>query len=103
VTLSAAAPAGGLVVTLASSNASATVPASVTVASGSTTATFTVTNSTVAATDTVVLSVKSSTNVYLMFVTAVAAGSFNITFQTTGGVASDAPVINFAVIKAVTA
>jgi hypothetical protein len=66
-------------------------------------ATFTVTNSTVAATDTIVLSVKSSTNVYLMFVTAVAAGSFNITFQTTGGVSTDAPVINFAVIKAVTA
>jgi hypothetical protein len=72
-------------------------------AGSATAATFTVTNSTVAATDTVVLSVKSSTNVYLMFVTAVAAGSFNITFQTTGGVATDAPVINFAVIKAVTA
>jgi len=66
-------------------------------------ATFTVTNSTVAATDTVLLSVKSSTNVYLTFVTAVAAGSFNVTFQTTGGVSVDAPVINFAVIKAVTA
>jgi hypothetical protein len=72
-------------------------------AGSATAATFTVTNSTVVATDTVVLSVKSSTNVYLMFVTAVAAGSFNITFQTTGGVATDAPVINFAVIKAVTA
>ena len=66
-------------------------------------ATFTVTNSTVAATDTIVLSVKSSTNVYLMFVTAVAAGSFNVTFQTTGGVSTDAPVINYSVIKAVTA
>ena len=66
-------------------------------------ATFTVTNSTVAATDTIVLSVKSSTNVYLMFVTAVAAGSFNVTFQTTGGVSTDAPVINYAVVKAVTA
>lgn len=72
-------------------------------AGSSVAATFTVTNSTVAATDTIVLSVKSSTNVYLMFVTAVAAGNFNITFQTTGGVATDAPVINFAVIKAVTA
>jgi hypothetical protein len=66
-------------------------------------ATFTVTNSTVAATDTIILSVKSSTNVYLTFVTAVAAGSFNVTFQTTGGIAVDAPVINFAVIKAVVA
>jgi hypothetical protein len=73
-------------------------------AAGSTVAAaFTVTNSTVAATDTVILSVKSSTNVYLMFVTAVAAGSFNITFQTTGGVFADAPDINFAVIKAVAA
>jgi len=72
-------------------------------AGSATAATFTVTNSTVAATDTIILSVKSSTNVYLAFITAVAAGSFNITFQTTGGVSTDAPVINFAVIKAVTA
>lgn len=62
--------------------------------------TFTVTNSTVAATDTIILSVKSGTNVYLVHVTAVAAGSFNITFNTTGGTSSDSPVINFAVIKA---
>jgi hypothetical protein len=73
-------------------------------AAGSATATtFTVANSTVAATDTVVISVKSATNVYLASVTAVAAGSFNITFQTTGGTATDAAVINFAVIKAATA
>jgi hypothetical protein len=49
VTLSAAAPAGGLVVTLASSSASATVPANVTVAAGQTTATFSVTTTAVAA------------------------------------------------------
>jgi hypothetical protein len=36
-------------------------------------------------------------------VTAVAAGSFQITFFTTGGTTSDAPVINFAVIRAVAA
>ena len=72
-------------------------------AGSATAATFTVTNSTVEATDTIILSVKSSTNVYLAFITAVAAGSFNVTFQTTGGVSTDAPVINFAVIKAVTA
>jgi hypothetical protein len=71
-------------------------------AAGSATATsFTVTNSAVAATDTIVLSVKSGTNKYLCFVTAVAAGSFEITFYTTGGTSSDAPVINFAVLKAV--
>src|SRR5439155_9995714 len=40
VTLTAAAPAGGTLVTLASSNAAATVPASVTVAAGATSATF---------------------------------------------------------------
>jgi hypothetical protein len=66
-------------------------------------ATFTVTNSTVAATDTIILNQKSGTNLYVFLVTAVAAGSFNITFYTTGGIASDAPVINFSVIKAVTA
>lgn len=73
-------------------------------AAGSTTAaTFTVTNSTVAATDVIVLNQKSGTNLYNLKVTAVAAGSFNVTFYTTGGTASDAPVINYAVIKAVAA
>ena len=65
--------------------------------------TFTVTNSTVAATDVIHVCQKSGTNLYNTLVTAVAAGSFNITFYTTGGVASDAPVFNFTVIKAVTA
>jgi hypothetical protein len=72
-------------------------------AGSATEASFTVTNSAVAATDTVVVSVKSGTNVYLAWVTAVAAGSFRITFKTTGGTAVDSPVINFAVIKAVAA
>jgi hypothetical protein len=71
-------------------------------AGSATAATFTVTDSTVAAADIIVLSVKSSTNLYELFVTAVAAGSFNITFFTTGGTATDAPVINFAVIKGAT-
>ena len=70
---------------------------------GSATATtFVVTNSTVAVTDTVVVSVRSGPNVYLAYVSTVTAGTFNITF-TAGGVASDAPVFNFAVIKAVQA
>lgn len=72
-------------------------------AGSATAATFTVTNSTVAATDTVIVNAQSGTNVYLTYVTAVAAGSFNITFNTTGGTTSDSPVINFAVIKAVAA
>jgi hypothetical protein len=72
-------------------------------AGSATAATFTVTNSTVAATDVIHLSQKSGTNLYVLLVTAVAAGSFNVTFYTTGGTATDAPVFNFAVIKAVVA
>lgn len=73
-------------------------------AGSATAASFTVTNSTVAATDTIVVSCKSSTtNKYLVFVTAVAAGSFELTFNTTGGTTSDSPVFNFAVLKAVAA
>lgn len=66
-------------------------------------ATFTVTNTLVAATDTIILNQKSGTNLYILLVTAVAAGSFDITFYTTGGIATDAPVINFSIIKGVTA
>jgi hypothetical protein len=69
-------------------------------AAGSTTATtFTVTNSTVAAVDVIKVVQKSGTNLYEIFVTAVAAGSFNITFLTTGGTATDAPVFEFVLIK----
>jgi hypothetical protein len=72
-------------------------------AGSATAATFTVTNSTVGANDVIILNQASGTNVYFLVVTAVAAGSFNITFLTTGGVATDAPVINFAVIDGVAA
>jgi hypothetical protein len=64
---------------------------------------FTVTNSTVAATDTIILNQKSGTDKYILLVTAVAAGSFQITFATTGGTTTEQPVFNFAVIKAVAA
>ena len=64
---------------------------------------FTVTNSTVAATDVVILSQKSGTDLYMLEVTAVAAGSFRISFATTGGTTTEQPVVNFAVIKAVAA
>ena len=71
-------------------------------AAGTTSATtFTVTNNTVAATDVIVLSQKSGTDLYDLMVTAVGAGSFNITFRTTGGTTTEQPVFNFAVIKAV--
>jgi hypothetical protein len=72
-------------------------------AGSATAATFTVTNSTVAATDVIILSQKSGTDLYDLMVTAVAAGSFNITFRTTGGSTTEQPVFNFAVIKAVAA
>ena len=64
--------------------------------------TLTVTNSTVTATDVIILNQKSGTDLYYLLVTAVAAGSFNITAFTTGGTTTEAPVINFAVIEAVT-
>ena len=56
-TLSAAAPSGGLVVNLSSSNTNAaTVPASVTIPAGATSATFTVTSKTVTTSTSVTLS-----------------------------------------------
>ncbi|TGP25907.1 hypothetical protein EN828_10500 [Mesorhizobium sp. M2D.F.Ca.ET.185.01.1.1] len=75
-----------------------------TAAGSATPASFTVTNSTVAASDTIILNIKSgATNTYFYFVTAVAAGSFVVTFWTTGGTASDTPILSFNVIKGVTA
>lgn len=73
-------------------------------AAGSTTpATFTVTNSFVEATDTVVVCQKSGTDLYTLSVSAVAAGTFNITFNTKSGTTTEQPVFNFAVIKSVAA
>jgi len=72
-------------------------------AGSATAATFIVTNSTVGANDVIILNQASGTNLYNLLVTAVTAGSFNITFLTTGGTATDAPVINFAVIDGVNA
>lgn len=63
--------------------------------------TFTVTNSAVAATDTVNVVQKSGTDLYQIFVTNVAAGSFKITFATTGGTTTEQPVFHFNVIKGV--
>ena len=74
-----------------------------TAAGSATAASFTVTNSTVGANDVIILNQASGTNLYVLLVTAVAAGSFNVTFYTTGGTTSDAPVINFAVIDGVAA
>lgn len=63
---------------------------------------FTVTNSTVAATDVIRVCQKSGTDKYIIAVTNVSAGSFEITFATTGGTTTEQPVFNFSVTKAVT-
>ena len=104
-----AAGAGGAVAQLTSRTTGVTlnkISGAITLfsAAGTTTAaTFTVTNSTVAATDVIILNQKSGTDLYDLMVTAVAAGSFNITFRTTGGTTTETPVFNFAVIKGVAA
>jgi hypothetical protein len=71
----------------------------VSAAGSATPASFTVTNSKVAAADTIVLVQKSGTDLLELHVTAVASGSFRITFFTTGGTTTEQPVINFAVLK----
>lgn len=72
-------------------------------AAGSATATtFTVSNSAVAATDTIVIHQKSGTDLYNVMPTAVGAGSFNVTFFTTGGTTVEQPVFTFSVLKGVT-
>lgn len=75
----------------------------VSAAGSATAATFTVTNSAVAITDGVVVWQVSGTDLYRIHITAVAAGSFNITFNTTGGTTTETPVFGFAVIKGVSA
>lgn len=65
---------------------------------------FTVPNTVVAVTDTIVLSVRGASNTYVSFVTAITAGtSFQITMASVAGTASDTPIVNFAIIKAVSA
>ena len=72
-------------------------------AGSATPASFTVTNTVVAATDTIIVNQKSGTDLYEIHVTDVGAGSFQITFFTTGGTTTEQPVFNFAIIKAVSA
>lgn len=73
-------------------------------AGSATPASFLVTNSTVGATDTVIVNCKSATtNKYAAIVTALAAGSFEITFWAVSGTTSDSPVFNFNVIRGVVA
>jgi hypothetical protein len=104
-----AAGAGGAVTQLTSRTTGVTlnkISGAITLfsaAGSATAATFTVTNSTVAATDVIILNQKSGTDLYNLMVTAVAAGSFNISFRTTGGTTTESPVFSFAVIKGVAA
>jgi hypothetical protein len=65
---------------------------------------FTVPNTAIAITDTVVVTVRGATNTYVAFVTAiVAATSFQITMASVAGTASDTPIVNFTIIKGVSA
>lgn len=74
----------------------------VSAAGSATYASFTVTNSAVAATDEPRVWQVSGTDLYEIHITAVAAGSFQITFRTTGGTTTETPVFGFAIRKAVT-
>lgn len=61
--------------------------------------TFTVTNSAVTAKDVIIVNQQTGTDLNMISVTNVAAGSFKISFATTGGTTTEQPVFNFAVIK----
>lgn len=63
---------------------------------------FTVTNNKVAATDVVYVCQKSGADLNEIHVTNVSAGSFQISFRTTGGTTTEQPVFNFVVLGAVT-
>lgn len=96
----------GCAVTQASSRTTGVTCAGVTgaitlvsAAGSATPASFTVADTSVAALDTIIINEKSGTDLYEIFVTAVAAGSFNVTFFTTGGTTTEQPVFNFAVLK----
>jgi hypothetical protein len=61
--------------------------------------TFTVTCSPCAVSDTPVVTQKSGTDLNVIHVTNVAAGSFKITFWTTGGTTTEQPVFHFNILK----
>jgi hypothetical protein len=103
VTLSAAAPNGGVSVTLKSSSSSATVPASVTVAAGSTTATFSITTGAVstATTATITASYNSASKIASLTMTpaltvALSAVSVSPTTVTGGSAASGTVTLSAA-------
>lgn len=61
--------------------------------------TFTVNNTCVLPTDVIFVNQQSGADKYIILVTNVNTNSFDITFATTGGTTTEAPVFNFAVIK----
>jgi len=61
--------------------------------------TFTVSSTAVAVNDVIIINQKSGTDLNEIHITAIAAGSFNITFRTTGGTTVEQPVFSYAVIK----
>lgn len=68
-----------------------------------TTTSFTVNNTTVVATDCIEICQASGTDKYNVWVSAVGAGSFVVSFQDTNGTTNESPVFNFFVNKSVTA
>jgi len=62
---------------------------------------FTLTDSAIAATDYVDVVQVSGTDKYIILVTAIASGSCQITYATTGGTSTEQPVFKFTVIKSV--
>lgn len=80
-------------------NAPSGVVTMFTAAGSATWSSFTITSSAIQASDVVGISYRSSTNDYI-FSTKVAAGSVKVNFATTGGTASDTPIINFTAVGA---
>lgn len=73
----------------------------VSAAGSATAASFTVTNTAVAVTDNIIINQKSGTDLYNILITNVGAGSFKVTFFTTGGTTTEQPMFHFSVIKGV--
>ena len=65
--------------------------------------TFVVNNSIVNALDNVIISQRTGSNKYAVFVTGIAAGSFDVTFYSVSGTAAESPQFSFTVIKGQTA
>ncbi len=101
VTIGQAAPTGGVVVNLASSNTSvATVPATVTVPAGATSATFTINTSVVPATATAVISASRGATTYTSTLTvngvtfAVSLSSYSVVGGISGSVTGTVTLAN---------